>query len=49
MDKKDAEARYNKAKSDLTRSVASMKLFGKEIGLTIDEIEDDVVTVSELE
>ena len=45
----EAEARYNKAKSDLACSVETMKIFGKEIGLNIDEIEDDVITVAELE
>ena len=46
---KEAYARYNKAKSDLVCSIESMKIFGKEIGLSIDEIEDDVVMMAELD
>lgn len=47
--KYEAENHYAKAKSDLAQSVQAMKMYGKVLGIGIEDIADDVREVAKLD
>lgn len=47
--KYEAENHYNKAKSDLAQSVQAMKMYGRALGMDIDDIGEDVREVVKLD
>ena len=49
MTKQEAGDRYSKAKSDMAKSFNDMKMFGRELKITTDDMSEEIRYIVELD